>query len=210
MEKKRVAQSVAVGCLTGAIVAQLAVQGNPKFEGEIGQVLGQLGLDKKTVIAAIGCGAGKLSGDYVNSRSREYGNAQAGYKAMIAAADRDIARYKSLNDTTSRLIKQQRAKIASLNKQYKAKQITKQQYRDQIASSKDNVKVIDAQRTDLKKQVTLMKKDSKALAKSGTNPNSLNQKIVSLEKQLIALDNQRTAMVKAYNDVPPEVQRVPL
>lgn len=155
--------------------------------------------------AIIGGMAGSATGSYVNARAREFSSEQNGYRASIAAADQDIRNYQSLNQTTSRLVSQQRSKVSRLNGQLRQGSISEKEYRVQIASARANVRSIDDAIGDISKQIQVMRDDSNTRRANGKPTGDLNNRINSLEAQKRTLESRRREMADVYDDVPASV-----
>ena len=193
--RNRVAQATGVGCVAGGAAAWLKnqIEGNSTSVSDV------------AIGAALGCSIGFASGIYINSRTKSYASEQERYRALIAAADQDIAEAQSLNTTTSRLITQQRRKISRLNNQYAAQQISRDDYRAQIASAKNNAVAIDNQIQGLSGQAKLIREDAAKIKATGTDTSDLERRISGLEKQRADLEQKRRQLTSLYNDVPPDV-----
>lgn len=195
IERERNSTAIAVGAAAGALVGAAATQNRPRNEQMAGILVG----------AMIGGMAGSATGSYVNARAREFSSEQNGYRAAIAAADQDIRNYQSLNQTTSRLVSQQRSKVSRLNGQLRQGSISEEEYRVQIASARNNVRSIDDAIGDISKQIQVMRDDSNTRRASGKPTGDLNNRINSLEAQKRTLESRRRAMVDVYDDVPASV-----
>lgn len=193
--RNRVAQATGLGCVAGGAGAWLKnqIEGRSTSVGDV------------AVGAALGCAIGLAAGVYINSRTKSYASEQERYRALIAAADQDIAEAQSLNSTTSRLITQQRQKITRLNNQYAAQQISREDYRAQIASAKNNTVAIDNQIKALSGQANLIREDAAKIKATGTDTSDLERRISGLEKQRADLEQKRRQLTSLYNDVPPDV-----
>lgn len=195
IERERNSTAIAVGAAAGALVGAAATQNRPRDEQMAGILIG----------AMIGGMAGSATGSYVNARAREFSSEQNGYRAAIAAADQDIRNYQSLNQTTSRLVSQQRSKVSRLNGQLRQGSISEEEYRVQIASARNNVRSIDNAIGDISKQIQVMRDDSNTRRANGKPTGDLNNRINSLEAQKRTLESRRRAMAEVYDDVPASV-----
>lgn len=195
IERERNSTAIAVGAAAGAFVGAAATQNRPRDEQMRGMLIG----------AMIGGMAGSATGSYVNARAREFSSEQNGYRAAIAAADQDIRNYQSLNQTTSRLVSQQRSKVSRLNGQLRQGSISEEEYRVQIASARNNVRSIDNAIGDISKQIQVMRDDSNTRRANGKPTGDLNNRINSLEAQKRTLESRRREMADVYDDVPASV-----
>ncbi len=200
VERKRVQTATAVGCIGGGLIGGVVANQS------------DLSRNQQILVAGVGCAlgglAGRASGQYVNTRTRDFSNQQQGYRSIIAAADQDIANYRSLNATTSRLVGQQRSKVARLNAQYKAGSLQKDQYRAQIASADTNLRTLRNQTSAIDKQISVMQEDSQKISQSGASTSQLDTRIARLRAEKTRLESNRSALARVYSDVPSDVARV--
>lgn len=192
IEQQRLTQSIGIGCLVGSASGLLL--GNDE--------------DRKQNIllgTAVGCAVGFAAGQYINTRSAQFSNSQQHSRALIAAADKDIQQYRSLNSTTRSLVSQQRSKVAKLNREFSAGTISSEGYRTQISSAGKNLRTLENQSKAMNDQINVMKTDAGAIRSNGGSSSAINQRISSLESEKRQLDSQRRALANIYDDVPPAV-----
>lgn len=203
IERERNSTAIAIGAAAGAVLGAAATRDCPRDQQQKKcrdeQMKGML------IGAIIGGMAGSATGSYVNARAREFSSEQNGYRASIAAADQDIRNYQSLNQTTSRLVSQQRSKVSRLNGQLRQGSISEKEYRVQIASARANVRSIDDAIGDISKQIQVMRDDSNTRRANGKPTGDLNNRINSLEAQKRTLESRRREMADVYDDVPASV-----
>ena len=203
VQVKRRQTAIAIGAIIGA---PLGVAIARKVAANRGRTLSKPEeLAAALVGTAIFAGLGKVTGDYVNSRSQNYGSQQQELRALITAADRDIANYRRLNQTSSRLISQQRSKVKTLNSRLQAGSVSTSSYRSQIASARNNIASLDGGISDLEKQIKFMKNDIAQRSKAGQETGGLSSRIKSLESQKRTLESRRRELAIVYDEVPSEV-----
>ena len=192
IELQRLAQSVGIGCVIGGLSGLLL--GNDQDRGR--NVL---------IGTAAGCIVGFAAGQYINTRTAHFGSSQEQSRALIAAADRDIQKYRSLNATTRSLVSQQRTKVNGLNRQLAAGEITAEGYRARMSSAGRNLQTLQNQSRAINDQVNVMKSDASAIRANNGNPAALSQRIAILEAEKRELDSQRRSLSRIYGGIPPQV-----
>ncbi len=195
IERQRRQTATAVGAGLGMLVGAVVTRDQPREDRIRGILIGAIG----------GALAGRATGDYVNTRTRAISNQQQGLRSLIAAADRDIASYRRLNNVTARLITQQRREINQLNRQLSSGTQTVDGYRAQIAAARNNIRSLDTGIEDITKQIGVMKADLSALNNAGRPTTGLANRIASLEEQKRVLQSRRRALANIYDEVPDSV-----
>ena len=126
-------------------------------------------------------------------------------RSLIAAADRDIANYRSLNSTSSRLITQQRNRVRQLNRQLANNEISAEGYRTRLASARNKVRSLDSGIADISKQIEVMSSDRDAIRASGKSTGGLSGRISALQSERRTLESRRRALASVYDEVPDSV-----
>ena len=195
IERQRTETAVAVGAGLGVLTGLAATQGQSREEQLRGALIGGL----------IGAAAGAATGEYVNTRTRQFSNEQQALQSLIAAADRDIANYRSMNATSANLIQQQRSKVRQLNSRLSNGTESVEGYRAKIASATNNLRSLDKGIVDISKQIEVMKSDNNDLRAAGKSTGQLPNRIASLEQQKRVLEARRRELASVYNEVPDAV-----
>lgn len=195
IEQQRKNTAIAVGALAGGGLALIATRDQSREEQLRGVALGVLA----------GGLAGFATGEYVNTRTRQFSNEQQTLRSLIAAADRDIANYRGLNETSRRLINQQRNKVRQLNRGLANNTQTTESYRTQIASASNNIRSLDTGIRDISKQISVMREDRDGLRANNKPTAGLSSRIASLEAEKRTLESRRRALASVYDEVPDSV-----
>ncbi len=200
VRKQRRRQATVAGCAAGAGAGALIGGLGALLQGDTTAIM--------TTVAttAVGCAIGNAAGNYVNKRTAEYANDQQKYNAMIAAADQDVAEARRLRNAASTVVSQQRQKVASLNRKFEQGAVTRESYRSQLASSRNNIQALENQIKAIDSQVKLMREDSEALRANSVNTSSMNSRISQLTAERNRLEDARQQLTNIYNDVPPAVE----
>lgn len=195
IESQRKQTAVLVGAGAGALVGLIAKRNGSREEQLRAALIG----------GVIGGLAGFATGEYVNTRTRQFSSDQSALRSLLAAADRDIANYRGLNSTSARLIDQQRAKVRRLNRRLANGEENAESYRTKLASARTNVGSLDRGITDINKQIDVMKADRDAIQAARKSTGGLSGRISSLERQKRTLETRRRALANVYDEVPDSV-----
>lgn len=124
-----VATGVVAGALLGALVGALSDSKNRGRGAAIG--------------AAAGGVIGGASGYYIATQSEQYASREQALDARIQAANNEANSYRQIAASSSRVVADNRQKIALLDKQYRAGQISAKDYRARTASMYEDLKLMD-------------------------------------------------------------------
>lgn len=190
-EQQRKVEGGVAGAIGGAILG-----------GIVGAVVG--GNIQSAVIGAaggaiVGGALGVGYGSYMNAKARTYSNAQARYSAVSQGAAETIAYYNDINASARTILTEQRAKVAQLNQAYRSGTITKEQYREQLASAGPDQNNLNEQIKGIEKQISAMQGDVQA--------SELTQQIQQLQLQRDSLKGTYAQLIQLYGTVPAEVQQ---
>lgn len=195
IERQRTQTAVAVGAGAGALIGLVATRNQSREDQFKGILIGGL----------LGAAAGFATGEYVNTRTRSFSSDQQALQSLITAADRDIANYRSLNNTSSRLITQQRAKVRQLNGRLSSGAVSAESYRTQVASAANNIRSLDKGVSDIDKQIAVMKTDRDNIQAAGKSAGGLSSRISRLEAEKRTLESRRRSLASVYDEVPDAV-----
>lgn len=189
VETERNLEGAALGCLGGAILGAL-IDENNRERG-----------------AAIGCGAGAVTGyvasEYVNARNAEYADAQAYARAREEGAQRAAARYRQATATARALVADEKRKIAALNAQYRARQITAEQYKSQVASAAENIQLLNRQIGQIDDTIAQIDRDNSA---AGSTSTGMRKRRDELTTERDRLRRAVTELSELYSrEIPAEV-----
>jgi len=109
-------QRIQEGTVTGAVVGGLIGAGLGAALG--GRNRGQAALLGGMLGAGVGAAAGNSYAQNVNAQTRQISAQQGQYRAVIQDADRNIAHFRKINASASRLVADETARISQLNAQY--------------------------------------------------------------------------------------------
>ncbi|WP_372423396.1 glycine zipper domain-containing protein [Salinarimonas chemoclinalis] len=138
VEHQRVQQGVAVGAvLGGAVGAGLGALASPNNRGRGALIGGLAG-------AFAGGAAGGAYAQNVNQQTRRIAAEQDAARSTIRSANASIASFNRQAASASRIVSQERSRVASLDAQYRRGQITLAEYRSQARSARQNVSLIEA------------------------------------------------------------------
>jgi len=199
LEQQRLNTATTIGALSGAAVGAIIAESQDMDEMErfAATLIGGL----------LGAAAGRATGQYVNTRARAFATEQDRARAFIASADQDIATYSRVNRTASRLVDQQKKKIADLNSQLQSGAITEAEYRGQIRSAKANLATLNNQVEAVQKQIDVMRDDIEVVRRSTGNAAGLERRVAQLEKQKRTMEQLRDGLQDVYDQVPAPVGR---
>lgn len=185
VEQQRIQQGVFTGAVAGAAVG--AVVGGLASRNGSGALVGGLaGL-------VVGGVIGQMEASRVNDQTAKQTAQRNNYKKMISDADRNIESYRRLNATASALVDEETPRIAKLNDQYQAGQITAEQYKREMASSSDNLKLLQKARNRLNTDIGVLDKG---------NSDESKARAAQLRQQRDQLDQQLGRLRTAYDRVP--------
>ncbi len=151
----RFRQTVGEGALMGAAALGLLGAGIGALAGGGKGALIGLGAG-----AAVGGALGTAMGYVVARKNYLQARTEANLKQLIAAAHGDADAYHRSATASRDIAAEARVKIAALDKQYKAKQITAEQYKQSAQSYKTSSDIMQSQLTSSTEKLTAMRTDA--------------------------------------------------
>ncbi len=191
-EEQRKSDSAVTGAIAGAVAGAL-----------LGALLGGR---NAAAGALIGAAAGGLAGgaigygygSYMNARARSYSNAEARASAVTQSANNTLTYYNQVNGSARVILREQEAKVARLNEDYRNRAISKEQFQKALASANNNEANIKQQLDGLDSQLNAMKTDPQAAR--------LAQQIQQLQQQRDSLKDTYDRLLQIYGTVPAEIR----
>jgi hypothetical protein len=185
-------ETVATGAIAGAALGAL-----------LGALAG--GKGNRGGGAAVGAAAGGLLGGgtgwYLATRNEDYANREQALNARISAARREANDYQHMADLSDRVRADNEAKIASLDGQLKAGQITGEQYRRETASIQEDVRRLQAALEHNEKVQVGLRQD--AARAPGAAAADLRGSQADLEASRRRIAENTDALVRALRSGPP-------
>jgi hypothetical protein len=183
-----VGTGAAVGAVLGGLLGALAAGNGGRGEAiAIGAASG----------AALGGGAGY----YLASRNERYASREQEIGARVTAARREVYDYQQMASLSDQIRADNEAKLASLDGQLKAGQITADQYRRQTASMAEDVRRLrQALENNEKVQVGIRQDTVRA---AGSAAENLRQSQTDLEASRRRIAENTDALVRALRSGPP-------
>lgn len=165
----------------------------------LGGVIGLLaGGNKRS--AAIGAGAGSLAGAaagyYVGKRQAYYASEEARLDAMIADVRADNERIEAYLATAREVIAADKARIAEIERQYAAKQITLAEGRDRLERVAQNRDVMQETVAALRKKRDQYRDAAEQTRRDspGTDTSEMDRQIALLEQNVNQLEGEIDAL----------------
>lgn len=189
---KRIGEGIATGAMVGAAAGGLItlLRGGNANQVVQGAFVGGM----------IGAAGGAIFAASVNKGAQQQADEQKRYQAVLADADANIATYKRAAATAAAVAASENTRVARLNAELRAGQISAAQYRSEIADAKDNVaslnRLIQSASYDVDDMTTMI---------GTTGPDPLKARKAALVEQKSSLERQRDALVEAYSRVTPDV-----
>lgn len=188
-EAERFNQTVLEGALTGAVIGGIA-----------GALLAD---DDPLAGAAIGAGAGAAvgagAGYFVASQNEQYANEEQRLDAQIAAAQEDVARYERIVLSTERVVNEYRQRIARLDSQYTAGQVTAAEYRNQVAGVQTDLDAIQSLIDENSNIVEAYETEIASLRQQGRSSSELAAARTEMIQERQALENQYNELLSAVD-----------
>jgi hypothetical protein len=153
----RFKQTVGEGAAFGAVALGLLGAGVGALAGGKKGALIGLGAG-----AALGAGVGVAMGYIVARKNYLQARTEDTLKQLIAAAHQDADSYHRSATASRDIAAEARVKVAALDKQYRAKQITAEQYRQSAQSYKASSDIMQSQVASSAEKVTAMRSDAQS------------------------------------------------
>jgi chromosome segregation ATPase len=159
--------------------------------------------------AAAGAAAGGLigyaAGYYVDSLNESYANEQRALSTRIAASQKDVDRYQKAVADARAVVGMHRQTIADLNAQYAARQITAQQYGDQITVIEGDIVALQNLINESSGNLEAMDQDITGLREKGAGVGGLVAQRNALASKRDALQEQLDTLASAIGSIPDAV-----
>jgi hypothetical protein len=162
----RFRQTVGEGAAVGAVTLGLLGAGIGALAGRGKGALIGLGAG-----AAVGAALGTAMGYVVARKNYLQAKTEENLKQLIAAANGDADAYHRSAVASRDIAAEARTKIAALDQQYRAKQITAEQYKQSAQTYKTSSDIMQSQLTTSTEKVTAMRTD--AQGQTGEDRNDL-------------------------------------
>ena len=192
-EADRFNQTVAEGAIAGAVIG-----------GILGAIIADD--DNRAAGAAIGAAAGAAvgggAGYFVASQNRNYANQEQQVNAQIAAAQQDVARYRTIVQTTQQVVNQHKARIAQLNAQYSAGQVSLVQVQSEQSTMREDLTLIQSLIDENRMMVTSYDGEIESLRRQGQSTRDLQAARQALVAERNALQGQYDELLQAVSDLP--------
>jgi uncharacterized protein YcfJ len=137
--------------------------------------------------AAVGAGVGGLTGGatgaYVASKQREYANEEARIDSMVADVQQDNDNLRQYIATAEQVIEADKQKLAGIETQLAAKEITRTEAQQKLARIKDNGGVIEEAVENLRK-----KKGEYEVAAQETRQENPTANLSEMDRQIAMLE----------------------
>lgn len=195
-EQQRVAQAAATGAIALAILGAVAgaAIGARSGNAGAGALIGGAGG------AVAGGLMGAAYGSYVNAKARNYSNAEARANALAAEADKDIANYTAINNSSRQILADEQAKVAHLTQEYQAKRISKEAFQKGISSAKNNANIMKDQVKAMDDQIADMEADRQTA--------QLTNQVQQLKEQRDSLKDTYERLIQLYGTVPNDLRPI--
>lgn len=194
VEYQRVEEGAITGAVIGGVlgaVAGAALGGSNNRVG--GAVVGGL------IGSALGGAVGGNYAEGVNQQTRQVSADQNQYRAMISSADRNIANSRKVNASASQLVQAEDARIRRLNGDLSAGRITAANYRSEIASSQENVRLLETASGRMQTDIDVLDRSA------GSGNKEASGRAAQLRSEKARLDGQLTRLRSTYSRVPGNV-----
>lgn len=156
--------------------------------------------------AVAGGVAGLATGYFVDAQNMAAANEQDRLRNLTEGARKESERLSRQLDASRTVLNEQKARIAKINKDLKARSITEEQYRKEAVSIQEDVKLVEKLVEENGKTITTVKAEIDKLQNEGAAPsqlaslnsayNEVRRKNEDLKKVLQALVNANKAIDK--------------
>lgn len=181
-----VATGAVAGALLGALVGALS---DSKNRGR-GALIG----------AAAGGALGGASGYYIASQNEQYASREQALDARIQAASNEANSYRQIAASSARVAADNRRKIALLEQQYRAGQISAKDYRNRTASMQEDLRLMDEALSNADEVRQKMAEDSSHVGGQGRA--NLNQAQADIGRSTQDIARSRDELARALASVP--------
>lgn len=173
-------QACAAGAAAGALLGLLVdgLQGDDRKNSR---------RDKVLIGVAGGCVAGMATNVYVQNKRNQYQDNETRINAMIADVREDNERLSDLVSTTREVIADDKRRIAEVNRQIRNKEISSAQARAELASVRENRRLLGKTIEGVKQRKSDWSDISEIERQSGADTARLDKEIGQLEKKVAAL-----------------------
>jgi hypothetical protein len=192
-------QRIKQGATTGAVVGGV---GGAGIGLAIDRASGGSGVAGLLIGAAAGiiagAAAGAAYGAYVDAQAQHYANDGVRAEALMAESAKDVAHYQRINASAVAILSEEQTTISRLNAEYKARSVTKDEFRKKMRAIDNDQKLMKQQISAMDAQIAMMEKDRQAPA--------LQSQIDQLKQQRAALQATYDRLLQLYGTVPAEVK----
>lgn len=138
-----------------------------------GGVLGRILCDKKRAGciakgAAVGALLGGGAGYLVALQNEKFANRESELKARSDAARAEAERFDEVINATNNVIIEHKREINSLNKRYRAGEVSRDDYQKRVAAVNDDIEAVKATISSNQKDIDAINEDLKRLGRNGT------------------------------------------
>lgn len=181
-----VATGAVAGALLGALVGALADSDNRGRGALIG--------------AAAGGALGGASGYYIASQNEQYASREQALDARIQAASNEANSYRQIAASSARVAADNRQKIALLEQQYRAGQISAKDYRNRTASMQEDLRLMDEALSNAGEVRQKIAEDGSQIGGQGRA--NLNQAQADIGRSAQDIARSRDELARALATVP--------
>lgn len=184
-------QGAGVGAVLGAVTGALAFGGN-RGAGAAGG-------------AVAGAALGYLAGAYVANLNETAEDRRDDLNVQVDAARRAVDETERAVADNREIVSAERSRIERLNRDYRAGDITQEQYRDQIANLETKILIVNESLRAAENDVAAMDSTIQQQQAQSVDPKPLAEQRARMEEEVRVLREERERLATAVASIPPEI-----
>lgn len=179
------------GALVGTVTGMFVASDNPG----VGAAVGAVG----------GAALGYLAGAYVANLNAQAEDRRETLNGQVAAAEQAVAETQRAVATSRKTASNERARVSRLNREYRAGEITQDQYREQISELDKRLIIVDESLRAAEDDVSAIERSVEQQNEQGVNASTLEAQKQRMEREVAALKQERDVLIEVIGSIPPEI-----